>query len=193
MIHILSLFINFGFRSPRIKKLILSETLFGYQCCNIMGKNFFGFEEWKTLYGMRFSKRWLCEVLVSPWGEDVLNASCPFVKGKRIKETHFIFLGLTTVSSKPLNILRFHRLHPPAGQPRFYSDPDPWYIKENFAAEKTCALRWYMMPLDNIPNSTSKTYREQVAILPPEYEVPFAVEDVTKNILYYKKWYLPQP
>jgi hypothetical protein len=43
------------------------------------------------------------------------------------------------------------------------------------------------MPLEIVPESTSKTYQEQVAMLPPSYEVPCAIEEVMKHILYYRK------
>ena len=58
----------------------------------ILGKNFFGVEEWSALYGVNFTKKQLREVADFPWNEDVLNAPCPFVKGKSVKETHFAFL-----------------------------------------------------------------------------------------------------
>jgi len=156
----------------------------------IMGKNFFGVEEWSTLYGVNFSEKQLREVEVTelPWGEDILNAPCPFVKGKSIRETHFAFLGLNAVKGKPLTIIKWQELHPVSGQPRFYSYiPDNWYAKEKFANTPTCNFRWYLMPLEIIPNSTGKTYQNQVAMLPAEYEVPFAIEEVSKDILYYRK------
>jgi hypothetical protein len=43
------------------------------------------------------------------------------------------------------------------------------------------------MVLEVIPGSAGITYKEQVEMLPPEYEVPFAIEELTKNILYYRR------
>ena len=60
----------------------------------IMGKNFFGVEEWSTLYGVNFTKKQLREVAEFPWSKDILNAPCPFHNCRSIKETHFAFLGL---------------------------------------------------------------------------------------------------
>jgi len=60
-------------------------------------------------------------------------------------------------------------------------------LKENFANELTCGFRWYLMPLEIVPNSTSKTYQEQLAMLPTDYKVSLAIEEVTKEILYYRK------
>lgn len=155
---------------------------------DIMGKNFFGVEEWSTLYGVNFSKKQLQEVAEFPWSEDILNASCPFVKGKRIRKTHFAFLGLKTISGEFLTIIKWKKLHPVTDQPRFCSHaPDNWYAKEKFANEPTCGFRWYLMPLEIVPNFRNKTYRKQAAMLPAEYEVPFAVEEVSKVILHCKK------
>jgi hypothetical protein len=154
----------------------------------IIGKNFFGVEEWSALYGVNFTKKQLREIADFPWNEDVLNAPCSFVKDKSVKETHFAFLGLDLIKSKPLPIIKWQELHPESGQPRFYSyAPDCWYTKEKFANEPNCKFRWYLMPLEIVPNSTDKTYQEQVAMLPAEYEVPLAIEEVTKLILYYRK------
>ena len=154
----------------------------------ILGKNFFGVEEWSALYGVNFTKKQLREVADFPWNEDVLNAPCPFVKGKSVKETHFAFLGIDLIKGKSLTILEWQKIHPASGQPRFFSyAPDNWYAKEKFGNEPTCGFRWYLMPLEIVPNSTDKTYKEQVAMLPADYKVPMAIEEVTKDILYYRK------
>ncbi len=166
---------------------------------SILGKNFFGVEEWSSLYGVNLSIKQLRGITRFPWSEDVLNAPCPFYKGKSVKETHFAFLGLDAFKGKPLTILKWQELHPDSGQPKFYSyAPDNWYAKEKFGNEPTCGFRWYLMPLEILPDSADKTYQEQVAMfdkiyqeqvamLPADYEVPHAIEEVTKVILYYRK------
>ncbi len=153
----------------------------------VMGKNFFGIEDWSSLYGISFTKKQLREVTEFPWGEDILNAPCPFVKSKSIKETHFAFLGLPTINGKPLNIIKWHELHPATGQPKFYFANNPWYGNQEFATEVACGLRWYLMPLEIVPKSEDKTYDDQKAMLPQDYEVPTAIAEVTKDILYYRK------
>lgn len=154
----------------------------------ILGKNFFGIEDWSALYGVNFSQKQLRAVAEFPWGEDILNSPCPFYKGKLIKETHGAFLELDRYMGKPLTIMKWQEIHPITGQPRFYSYPqDCWYKDEKFANTPTCAFRWYLMPLQIVPDSESKTYQDQVAMLPAEYEVPFAIEEVTKDLLYHRK------
>jgi len=154
----------------------------------IMGKNFFGIEEWSSFYGVEFSKKKLHKIAKFPWSENILNAPCPFHKGKKVNETHFAFLGLNTFKGKPLTIIRWQEIHPDSSQPKFYSySLNSWYSQEKFANELTCDFRWYLMPLEIVPGSTSKIFREQTTILTPEYEVPLAIEEVTKVFLYYKK------
>ena len=43
------------------------------------------------------------------------------------------------------------------------------------------------MPREIVPGSINKTWAEQIAMIPAEYEVPLAVEEVTKPILHYRK------
>ena len=154
----------------------------------ILRENFFGIEEWSSLYGVNFTKKQLREIADFPWSEDVLNAFCPFFNGMKIKETHFAFLGLNSFKGKPLTILKWQELHPESKQPQFYSyAPECWYSQEKFATEKTSDFRWYLMLKEIIPDPTGKIYPEQTKMLPDKYEVPFAVEEVAKEILYFKK------
>lgn len=149
----------------------------------VVGDQFFGVEEWARLYGygIVFTDQQLLEVADFPWSEDILNVPCPFVEGKIIKETHFAFLGVERT------ILGFYRLHPAWGKPHSRLTDDLWQGVKEIAEEQTCSFRWYLILKEIIPYSRSETYEQQLAMLPPEYEVPLAVEEVAKNILYYTK------
>lgn len=152
-----------------------------------MGQNFWGVEEWAMLYSARFSKKQLRGVSEFPWSEDVLNGPCPFNKGKAVRETHFAFLGLEKLNADPLTILKWQQLHPASGQPRFASyAPDSWYSQQTFASE-TAKLRWYLVLASIVPNSTNTAWSDQLAMLPADYEVPTGIEEVSKNILAYRK------
>jgi len=154
----------------------------------ILGKNFFGIEDWAVLYGVNFSEKQLRAVVEFPWGEDILNSPCPFIKGKAIRETHVAFLGLDQFMGKPLTIRKWQDIHPATGQPRFYSYPqDCWYEYEKFANEVACAFRWYLMLANIVPKSECTTYADRTVMLPTEYEVPFAIMEVTKDLLYHRK------
>ena len=149
----------------------------------LMGQNFFGVEEYVTLYGVNFSKKQLREVSKFPWSEDVLNGPCLFNKGKLVKDTHFAFLGVDKLNGSPLTIMKFQELHPASGQPKFYSyAPSSWYHQQAFATDKTMKLQWYLLLKNIVPNSTSTSWNDQKAMLPAEYEIPTAVEETAKDL-----------
>ncbi|MDP3729762.1 MAG: hypothetical protein Q8R26_03400 [bacterium] len=154
----------------------------------IMGGNSFSVDDWIVIYGAEFSKEQLSQVAAFPWGEDVLNAPCPFENGKSIKETHFAFLGLDDFNGEPLTLMKWHVLHSYVDKkPKFHYDIDPWYRKHEFAAKSTCQFHWYLMPLAGFPNRNGNSYKEHLRLAPPEYEPASAVEEVVKAFLYYRK------
>ena len=148
----------------------------------ILGKNLFGPEEWLKYFGIWFSEIQIKEISDFPWNESVLEAPCPFVKGKKIKETHFAFLGLYEISNKPLNVMKWHEISPFTGKNELKEHP--WYEDQDFARVKTCWFHWYLTLIESVPGSTEKTHQEQLEMLPFEYRGPFVIEELTKNILY---------
>lgn len=113
----------------------------------IMGKNFFGVEDWSALYGVNFSQKQLRRVAEFPWSEDILNSTCPLC-GKVVKDCHFAFVGLDRINGKPLTILKLQELHPATKQPKFYSyAPSAWYSEKKFAKETTMDFRWYLLSI----------------------------------------------
>ncbi len=157
----------------------------------IMGsKNFFGLKEWQSLYGANFvNKKKFGEVPDFPWSEDVLNAPCPFVESKRIRETHFVFLGLPIINDRLLTIFGWHEIDRITGsnQMHYTVNKRSWDGDQKFATGVTCDFRWYLILQEIVPNSVRKTLVEQIAMLPTEYEAPHAIEEFTKNILCFKK------
>lgn len=153
----------------------------------VIGKNFFGVEDWSALYGVNFNQKQLRQVAEFPWSEDVLNSPCPFNKGKLVKDTHFAFLGLSRINGAPLTVVKWLELHPATGQPKFHFDTDPWHTGQPHTDVATMQLRWYLLLKDIVPDSTEKTPEEQSAMLPPEYEVPSTIAEVTKDILTFRK------
>ena len=156
----------------------------------VMGKNFFGVEDWSALYGVNFTQKQLRQVAEFPWGEDILNSTCPLC-GKVVKDCHFAFVGLDRINGKPLTILKLQELHPATGQPKFYSyASSAWYSNEKFAKETTMSFRWYLLHQNIVPKSEDKTYGEQVQMLTADYadyEVPSAVTEATKDLLVFRK------
>jgi len=154
----------------------------------VLGRNIFDDADWMSYYDAKFTKKQFREAGKFPWGEDILNSSCPFNSDKLVKDTHFAFLGLTAINGSPLTVAKWLELHPATGQPKFYFNNDPWHVGQPHTDVATMMqLRWYLMLKNIIPNSTSKTPEEQVAMLPPEYEVPSTIAEVTKDILVFRK------
>ena len=153
----------------------------------VLGNNFFGVKEWASRYDAYLTTKQLFDTAHFPWNKDVLNAHCPFVKGKSVKETHFAFLGLASWNGQPMNILRLKELHPYNKQPCLSNNQlEAWRSHEASFRSTTLELRWYLLLKDIVPDSERKTFDEQKAMLPEEYEVPSAVEEVTKDLLVFK-------
>ncbi len=143
----------------------------------------FGTDDWQKVYGITFTKKQIEAVGKFPWSDEVLSSSCPFNPGKMVRETHFAFVGLDTV-----NIARLQKLNPKSNEPRFHSyGSASEYFREKFVSSENLRLRWYLILRNIIPGSENKAFNEQKNMLPGEYEVPLAIEEIAKDILFYKK------
>jgi hypothetical protein len=153
----------------------------------ILGRNIFAIEDWMTYYDVRFTKKQLRDAGKFPWSEEVLNSPCPFNEGRLVKDTHFAFLGIAGINGQPLTVAKWLELHPATGQPKFYFNADPWHMGQPHTDVTTMELRWYLLLKEIVPGSTIQTPEEQLAKLPPEYEVPSTIAEVTKDILVFRK------
>lgn len=153
----------------------------------ILGRNIFTDADWLSCYDILFTKKQLRDTEIFPWDEDVLNGPCPFNKGKLVKDTHFAFLGISGINDQSLTVAKWLELHPPTNQPKFYFNANPWHVGQPHTDVATMQLRWYLMLKDIVPDSTGRTPEDQVAMLPPEYEVPTTIAEVTKDILVFRK------
>ena len=143
----------------------------------------FAVADWNSNYRIALTPEQVAAVGNFPWSDATLNSPCPFNPGKMIRETHFAFVGVDSIT-----MMELQRLNPQATEPRFYSyTPDAWYAKEKFATKTKLGLRWYLLLKDIVPGSENKTFEEQQAMLPKEYKVPSAVAETAKDLLIYKK------
>jgi|GEM_PF-1523629 len=161
----------------------------------LLKKFIFALEDWVTFWSVSFTEEEVRKEITFPWNDDILNSPCPFNKGKLIKNTHFAFLGLPCINNEPLTVLKWHALRPWSNRPRiWFSQLKPWCSGEHFAKDTTLELRWYLLLKNIIPDSTNKMPDEQEQMLPPEYEIPTTIAEVTKNFLVsYKANYRPNP
>lgn len=140
----------------------------------------FGPVDWASYYGQ-------AEVPSRPI-MDILQSPCPFNKGKQVFETHFAFVGMPMINGDFLTVAKWLELHPEDDkQPRFFFCSSPWHIGQPHTDVATLESRLYIVLREIVPGSTDKTPEEQVALLPPHYEVPTMIAEVTKNILVFRK------
>ncbi|MCX6785695.1 MAG: hypothetical protein NTZ18_02470 [Candidatus Komeilibacteria bacterium] len=121
----------------------------------IMGANFFGIEEAVKHFGVNPSEQQLASLANIPFSAAVLEAC---------QNTHLL------VAVFPLSIVGIrgkveHKL--------FCSHKDAWYNGKKFAKDQGEAF-WQLVRKGPVPNSASKTWDEQQALLAPEEEVPAA-------------------
>ncbi len=149
----------------------------------LMGKNFFGIEDWATLHGANFSHKQLRQVAEFQWGEDVLASTCPLC-GKQVLDCHFAFLGLDRINGDQLNIFKLIEFHPAIGYPIFRSYDN---TKRNYLTEIIMEFAWYVLHIDIVPGSAKKTFEKQEAMLPAEYEIPSLIAEIAKDLFLFKK------
>src|SRR3989344_1409706 len=145
--------------------------------------NCFGIADWQTFHRVIITAKQTTAISEFPWSDATLNSPCPFHPRKKVHETHFAFMGLDHIT-----IAELQKLYPHSGQPRFYPYlPDAWYSGQEFATKTTLALRWYLLLKEIVPGSEKKTFEEQKAMLPKEYEVPSAAAETAKDLFVFQK------
>ncbi len=119
------------------------------QAIDIMGSNFIGPEEVKQRSGLRFTAGQYKKLLTTmPFSADVLRS---------VRDTH-VLIAVPAVSLMDLQG-KLNNL--------FYSKRSPWYANESFAQTKLKA-GWQLVRKTEVPNSRSKTWSEQQALLTEE-------------------------
>lgn len=121
----------------------------------IMGASYLGPEDVMKHFGVSFTDKELVQLREIPFTEAELEAC---------KETHILFVGY------PLSILDIRN----KVANLFYSQD--WYDKESIAKKEKVNLQWYLIRKDEVPNSTSKTWQEQQALLTNDETTPRACE-----------------
>ncbi len=118
-----------------------------------MGRNFFGIEEAIKHFGVNPSKAQTAALADVPFTEEVL-ASC--------KDTHVL------VAVFPMSILD---IRGKVERKLFWSHS--WYNKQAFAKDRG-EIGWHLVRKTPVPDSTSKTWDEQQALLDKNEETPSA-------------------
>lgn len=117
----------------------------------IMGRNTFGIEEAIKHFGVNPSRQQLAALANVPFTEATLEAC---------KNTHVL------VAVFPLSIIEIR------SKAKLFYDQS-WYSKESFAKDRG-DVSWALIRKTPVPNSTSKTWQEQQALLANNEETPTA-------------------
>ena len=118
----------------------------------IMEKNFFGIEEAIKYFGVNPSEEQVKTLSEIPFSEEVLQ---------KTKDTHVL------VAVFPLSILDIR------GKTKHLFYNQDWYNQQDFAKEKGM-VEWRLIKKTPVPNSTSKSWKEQQQLLEENEQVPSA-------------------
>ena len=171
------------------------ESIESHTAAAIMGKNFFGTEEWRAHYGVSFTPAQFKSSLTFPWSLKTLFGPCPFFEGKKVYETHCAFLGVEKYNGPiqnaqgALNICGWHRVHNPAHLLPWFKDrsPDAWFLDEEFALVPL-QPKWYLALVRPVLGSFGKSWAEMEQMIPEGYEMPSAIEELTKVLIYHRRY-----
>lgn len=120
----------------------------------ILGPNYIGVEKSIEHLKVTPSKADLKVLEEVPFSEAVLEAC---------RDTHIL------VAVLPMSVMGLWE----RTKHLFYAKDDPWYRNQAFAKDKGQA-GWHLVRKDIVPNSTSKTWQEQQALLGKDDETPTA-------------------
>ncbi len=127
------------------------------RAAEIMGRNYHGPDQVAKHFGVRYRDTELTQLAEIPYPEDELRAK---------KDTHILVAGY------PLTTLEIRKRM----KRNFYKQD--WYENEDFARKTKVRLRWLLLLKTDVPNSRSKTYVEQTALLDPDDETSIFCEVV---------------
>lgn len=133
----------------------VTETPSQARARQIMGQNFHGPDQVMKRFGVWYTEAQLLQLADTLPSEEVLRAC---------KDTHILVAGY------PLTGLEIHKR---MKQNAYEQD---WYENEDFARKTKVRLRWLLLRKTDVPNSRSKAYRKQTALLDSQEETSIFCE-----------------
>ena len=110
--------------------------------------------------------------------QSILESPCPFLPGKKTKETHLLTLIPAKINGHLLTLNKLEELiqNPKQGHKtkyRYYTAD----VKTELGSRPIQQTHWVLMPRDVIPGSRSKSYVDQQKLVAqyPHYQVPQAL------------------
>lgn len=150
---------------------------------DMFGGNFFGIREWKKFFGLDLSQIYN-KIPAIPWSRSDAYRDCPFIQGKEVCDTHFLFLAFHEIDGKEMGIREWAKMV--RGQdwvkinepfPDFAGFPRPDVLTDGIA------FHWYCVPLEPVPSSHGRTYEEQEKMLPATHVMGWGPEIFMSLIL----------
>lgn len=139
----------------------------------------FGPAQWRTYFGD------VGEAPPLPAGlNEILQSPCPFMPGKRIRETHKLFLVPRTLDGRPVSLDLIGEIieRPLRGHPARYLYFSS-YVKADIGAKSVPEAHWCLMTRDVVPGSVGMDYVDQCAFMETQqarigvrYDIPTTFE-----------------
>ncbi|MFA5131319.1 MAG: hypothetical protein WC467_02735 [Patescibacteria group bacterium] len=186
--------------AEEVANLILSKQfqprIDDQQFLSIMGKeNYFGPTEWFRHFNVYLE----IELPISMHRlTQIANGDCPFEKGKKVKDTHFLFCLPkkieTSTIDRYMNINTWRKILPAKGQPKFIggntipspsSNKAPWYENLGFATNPKHRYDWFLMYKGILPSYFSTPERPIESW--DQYFRPNTIECISMHFQYYVK------
>ena len=145
-------------------------------------KTAFGKAKWKKYFGDIGVEPPLPKDIV-----EVLKSPCPYWGGKRVEETHMLVLIPQAINGKPLTLNTLQQLIQ-APQGEGHATKYEYYYKDTqkeIGGQSVPSSYWALITKDVLPNSRSKTYAEQQALIKGPYAVPGALEIATGILMHH--------
>ena len=156
----------------------LGEARNEYKTIPIIGK-----EAWEKLIGNVDSPPPIPQDI-----ESILEAKCPYFKGKRVKETHILVLIPKLVNGEPLTLLTWNKIFM---ESRVKTASSMRKVRFDDIAEECIGQMpvkesyWALITKECLPDSNYKTYEEQLALLKNPYLAPNSIELCIGFMLHY--------
>ena len=155
-----------------------------------MGERLFAALEWVAVYGRAPGTKAMDQVGDFPWDMKVLRD--PEKLHLMAAETHVAFLGLDRLKGEPLTIMRWQRLYPKLFALRVHGS-SPWYAGgEFFFTQNPLRLGWHLMRSQPLFGYEVKGVTVENS-LPPNCNLPSAIEEVSRLILFRDRGLEPAP
>lgn len=157
---------------------------------------FFGPADWQRYYNLRVSNYDL-PIPIEELNK-ILEEKCPFNKGKKLRDTHYLFYLPDNWKGVPLTIMKWQEIYPESNKgvanESFCGFTCYIDIKNNNCVslardctQKTVAQKgWYLMP-KNLPKILEGSLSKQLKDKPKTYEVAKLVECVPMHFLILEK------